>query len=123
MSSIKRVRNTGRIHPNDRAIVGVLGSEPCPGSVAAIMDFVPMSLTQREQMVDELEVQRGGPLSSPLLHWYRVHPDGIRVIEIWPSRVAFVSFLEGILQPLVDDLGLPEPHVTCHDVPRVAHHD
>jgi len=122
MSSIRRVRNTGRIHPNDRAIGGELGSKSCPGSVAAIMDFVPMSLAQREQMVDQLEAQRGGPLSGPLLHWYRVHPDGIRVIEIWPSRFAFTCFLEGILRPLMDDLDLPDPHVTCHDVPRVAHH-
>jgi len=122
MSSIKRGRNTSRIHPNDRSISGEFRSEPCPGSVAAIMEFAPMSLAQREQMVDELDVQRGGPQSSPLLHWYRVHPDGIRVIEIWPSRSAFTSFLEGTVQPLVDELGLPEPHVTCHDVPRVTHH-
>lgn len=123
MSLINRVRRTVRIHPNDRATDGDLGSAPCPGSVAAILDFVPISQTQREQMLDVLDVQQGGSLRNPLLHWYRVHPDGIRVIEIWPSRSAFTSFLEGILQPLVDDLGLPEPHVTCHDVPRVTHHD
>jgi len=123
MSLIKHVRRTVHIHPNDRATDGDLGSAPCLGSVAAILDFVPMSQSQREQMVDVLDVQQGGPLSSPLLHWYRVHPDGIRVIEIWPSRSAFATFLERTLQPLVNDLGLPEPHVTCHDVPRVALHE
>jgi hypothetical protein len=123
MSSIKSARITGHTHSANRAFVGESGSEPCRDSVAVIMDFVPMTFTQYEQMVDQLKAQRDGPLSSALFHWYRVQPDGIRVIEIWPSRSTFTSFLDNVLQPLVKTLGLPEPHLSCHDVPRVAHHE
>ena len=121
MSSIRRARVTGRAHSATGAFVGESGSEPVRDSVAAIMDFVPMTVTQYEQLVDQLNVEWFGH-SRPLFHWYRVYPDGIRVIEIWPSRSAFACFFEGALQPLADELDLPEPHLSCHDVPRVAHH-
>jgi hypothetical protein len=72
-------------------------------------------------MLDQLKVMGIGPLSSPLFRWYRVYPDGVRVIQIWPSRTAFNPYLEGTLEPLVEDLGPPEPQLSCHDIPRVAH--
>jgi len=122
MSSIKSARAAGRTHPAGEAFLGDPGSKPAGDSVAVIMDFVPMAVTEYEQMVDRLKMQRRDQPTRALFHWYRVHPDGIRVIEIWPSRSAFVCFLEGVLEPLVNDLGLPEPHLSCHDVPRVAHH-
>jgi hypothetical protein len=121
MLSVKSGRDRGRIHPVDGAFLGGSGSEPDRGSVAVIMDFVPMSLAQYEQMVEQLKVQRSSADSlSPLFHWYRVYPDGIRVIEIWPSRSAFAAFLEKVLQPMVKDVGLPQAHLSYYDVPRVA---
>ena len=124
MSSTKTGPYTDRIHPHDGAFIGESGSDPPHGSVAVIMDFVPMSILQYEQMAEQLKVQRSGPDPlRALFHWYRVYPDGIRVIEIWPSRSAFTAFLEKILQPMVKDIDLPEPHLSCHDIPRVAHQE
>jgi len=82
------------------------------------MDFVPMTAGEYERLVEQLKPSRTARgLSNPVFHWVKEYPDGIRVIEIWPSRRTLTSFIETVLQPLLRHLGLSEPKLTLHDIP------
>ena len=111
-------RQQARRVPSADGPTGAAGSEIGAGSLAVIMDFVPMTTDEYDRVVEEVELSRTARrMSSPVFHWVREYPDGIRVIEIWPALEPLTSFIQSVLRPVLRDLRLPEPKLTFHDVP------
>jgi hypothetical protein len=102
----------------DISTCAVPGTASGAGSIAVIMDFLPMTAAEYDRLVEQLELSRAARGSSnAVFHWLKKYPDGIRVIEIWSARRPLTSFIETVLQPSLRDLGLSEPKLTFHDIP------
>ena len=104
--------------PSAHTPTGTAGSGSRSGTIAVIMDFAPMTTRGYHRLIEKMELGRTAQgLSRPVFHWVKEHPDRIRVIEIWAAFQPLMSFMRSVLQPLMRDLGLPEPKWTFHDVP------
>lgn len=86
-------------------------------AVAAILEFPGGTLEQYDQVIEKMGLTPGGPTpDSALFHWVTATDDGIRVTDVWESREQFEKFAQEQIGPYSQEVGMPAPQTSFHDV-------
>ena len=87
-------------------------------AVAVELDFRGASLEVYDEINERIGLLPGGPASpQELFHWVTSTEEGFRVVDVWETRDAFEQFLQQKLDPIFDEVGVPEPpHIVFYDV-------
>jgi hypothetical protein len=79
-------------------------------TVAVELDFRGATLEQYDEINERLGVLPGAPAQPrEFSHWVAKTDDGFRVVDVWESREAFVTFVEEKLSPIFEEVGVPHP--------------
>jgi hypothetical protein len=86
-------------------------------AVAVILEFDGGTLDQYDQVVEKMGFEPGGS-SAPggLFHWVTKTDNGFRVTDVWVTREQFEKFAEEQIGPYSQEVGLPEPEISFHDI-------
>jgi len=87
-------------------------------AVAVELDFRGATLEIYDEINERIGLLPGGPASpQELFHWVTSTEEGFRVVDVWETRDAFEQFLRQKLDPIFDEVGVPEPpQIVFYDV-------
>jgi hypothetical protein len=86
-------------------------------AVAVILDFEGGTLDQYDQVIGKMGFEPGGAgAPGGLFHWVTKTDEGIRVTDVWESQEQFQKFADEQIGPITQEMGLPQPQVTFHEV-------
>ncbi|MFF2316533.1 hypothetical protein ACFVTE_09710 [Arthrobacter sp. NPDC058097] len=87
-------------------------------AVAVIMEFKGATLAQYDQVIEKMNLTKGGPGPAGALgHWVAATDDGLLVTDLWQSREQYEAFARDQIGPYSAEAGIPEqPKVTYLDV-------
>ncbi len=79
-------------------------------AVAVEMDFTGATIEQYDEVIAKMGFSRGGK-GAPrgLFHWVAQTDDGIRVVDVWESKVDFERFADEQIGPYTQEVGIPAP--------------
>ena len=81
-------------------------------SVAVQLDFQGATLEQYERGLESTGLLPGGPgPQKQIFHCVVKTEDGIRVIDVWESREAYLEFSSTNIFPVAEEVGMPNPPV------------
>ncbi len=85
--------------------------------IAVVLNFPGGTLEQYDRVIALMNFKPGGPGGpGAMFHWVTSTDDGIRVTDVWNSREQFDRFAEEQIGPYTQQVGLPAPELTFHDV-------
>ncbi len=86
-------------------------------AVGVVLEFPGGTLAQYDQVVGMMGLAQGRPLpDGGVFHWVTETGGGLRVTDVWETREQFERFAEEQIGPYTQQVGLPEPQITFHDV-------
>lgn len=86
-------------------------------AVAVILEFEGGTLDQYNQVVEKMGFEPGGSgAPGGLFHWATKTDNGFRVTDVWDTRERFEQFAEEKIVPYSQEVGLPEPEISFHEV-------
>jgi hypothetical protein len=86
-------------------------------AVAVILDFESGTTDQYDRVIEKMGFEKGGP-GGPggLFHWITKTDGGLRVTDVWEDREHFDKFAQEQIGPITQEMGLPQPQITFHEV-------
>ncbi|HEY8639105.1 MAG TPA: hypothetical protein VIL93_08140 [Solirubrobacterales bacterium] len=86
-------------------------------AVAVKLEFEDATLEQYDQVVEKMGFEHEGKgAPGGLFHWVTKTDNGFRVVDVWDTREQFEKFSDEQIGPYSQEVGLPEPKVTVHEV-------
>jgi hypothetical protein len=86
-------------------------------AVAIIMEFNGATLAQYDQVIEKMNLTKGGPgPAGALSHWAAETEDGLLVTDLWQSRELYDAFARDQIGPFSAEAGILEP-------PKITYHD
>lgn len=87
-------------------------------AVAVIMEFKGATLAQYDQVIEKMNLSKGGPGPAGALgHWVAATDDGMLVTDLWQSKELYEAFAKDQIGPYSAEAGIPEqPKITYHEV-------
>jgi predicted ester cyclase len=85
--------------------------------VAVELEFAGGTLEQYDEVLRRMGYEpRGSGHPDGLFHWVAEVDEGLRIVEVWDSSNAFLTFAQDTLGPITAAVGVGEPAVTVHEV-------
>jgi hypothetical protein len=84
--------------------------------VAVEVFFPGATAEQYDEGIKILGLTPGGKHPGAMFHWATVTDDGIRVVDVWPSKEEFERFAQDQLASLPETLGFSEPEIRYVEV-------
>lgn len=82
-------------------------------AIAVQVDYHGVTLELYDDIVETLGLLPGGPPPAGVLfHCATRTEDGIRILDVWESREAFLAFQEETIAPLLREVGVTDPPET-----------
>jgi hypothetical protein len=85
-------------------------------AVAIDCNFPGATTDQYDEAVKMMGLASGWQHPGALFHWATQTESGVRVVDVWESKEDFERFAQEQILPVSQQVGLPEPEITYHDV-------
>ena len=87
-------------------------------AVAVIMEFNGATVAQYDQVINKMNLAKGGPgPAGSLSHWAAATEAGLLAVDVWQSRELYEAFARDQIGPFSAEAGITEPpKITYHEV-------
>jgi hypothetical protein len=85
-------------------------------AVAVEANFPGATTDQYDEAIKVMGLTSGGQHPGALFHWVTKTDSGVRVTDVWESKEDFERFAQEQILPVSEQVGLPEPEISYHDV-------